>query len=118
MPFRTKENKFADNLRECVYFCIWSAIFSNENAEQTCQKTDVNKHSYLNPKNKDLHYKCIIRPILTYASPVWYTAANYHLKRLQITQNKCLKIINNKNLKYPTIILYIRKLNMKKYLIL
>ena len=66
----------------------------------------LNKLSFLNLKNKNLLYKSVIRPILTYASPIWYTAANCHLKKLQIIQNKCLKIINNKYWRYPTYMLH------------
>lgn len=62
----------------------------------------LNKRSLLNFKNKNLLYKSVIRPILTYACPIWYTAANSHLKKLQIIQNKCLKMINNKHWRYPT----------------
>lgn len=62
----------------------------------------LNRRSVLCHKNKNLIFKCVLRPILTYASPVWYNAAKCHLKKLQIIQNKCLKIINNKHWRYPT----------------
>ncbi|KAI8126988.1 putative RNA-directed DNA polymerase from transposon X-element [Lucilia cuprina] len=104
-----------DNCVKYLGVILDKKLIFREHIEQACQKAIkairslwplLNKHSYLNAKNKNLLYKSIIRPILTYASPVWYTAANYHLKRLQIIQNKCLKIINNKNWKYPTNILH------------
>lgn len=41
-----------------------------------------------------------------YACPVWGSAAKCHLKRLQIIQNKCLKMINNKHWRYPTYLLH------------
>lgn len=62
----------------------------------------LNKRSSLNLKNKNLIYKSIIRPSLIYACPVWYKAARTHLKKLQILQNKCLKIIYNKPWRFPT----------------
>lgn len=62
----------------------------------------LNKRSLLNPKNKGLIYKVIIRPSLCYACPVWYKAANSHIKKLQIIQNKCLKIIHNKNWRFSS----------------
>lgn len=52
------------------------------------------KSSKLSHKNKNLIYKTMIRPILTYASPIWSHATATRLKRLQVVQNKCLKMIN------------------------
>lgn len=62
----------------------------------------LNRRSPLNLKNKNLIYKCVIRPILSYASPVWYKAARCHIKKMQIIQNKCLKMIHNKHWRFPT----------------
>ena len=53
------------------------------------------RDSRLSSNNKILIYKQIIRPILTYGSLVWGTAAKYQLNRLQIIQNKCLRIAVN-----------------------
>lgn len=66
----------------------------------------LNRRSLLNHKNKNLLYKCVIRPILSFASPIWYRAAKSHLKRLQIVQNKCLKMINCKHWRYSTATLH------------
>lgn len=83
--------------------------------EETCTKclktvralwSLINKRSSLNLKNKNLIYKSIIRPTLTYGCPVWYKAAKTHLMKLQIVQNKCLKIIYNKPWRYSTDILH------------
>jgi hypothetical protein len=41
---------------------------------------------------KLLLFKAIIRPCLTYACPVWQTAAKSNISKLQITQNKCLRV--------------------------
>lgn len=55
----------------------------------------LNKRSQLNFKNKLLLYTMCIRPILTYGSQVWYhKAAKTYRKKLQIIQNKNLKIIH------------------------
>lgn len=73
------------------------------------------RSSKLNFKNKNIVYKTMIRPILTYASPIWCHASKTRLKKLQIIQNKCLKMINNlpwrfntnelhRRTEYPTII--------------
>lgn len=66
----------------------------------------LNRRSRLNIKNKNLIFKCVIRPILSYASPIWYRAAKTHLKRLQVIQNKCLKMIFHKPWRYPTSLLH------------
>lgn len=44
-------------------------------------------------KNKILLYKTVFRPVLTYAAPVWRSCAMTHRKRLQVTQNKILKLM-------------------------
>lgn len=62
----------------------------------------LNKRSTLNFKNKNLLFKCVIRPIMSYASPVWYKAAKCHIKKMQIIQNKCLKMINKKPWRFST----------------
>lgn len=50
------------------------------------------RSSGLSTRNKLLLYKTCIRPIFTYASPVWYNiAAKTHLKGLQTLQNKAIK---------------------------
>lgn len=54
----------------------------------------LNRNSKLSLENKLLLYKSIIRPILTYGAPVWKFTAKSHFKKLQIIQNKTLKIIN------------------------
>ncbi|CAG5100732.1 Similar to X-element\ORF2: Probable RNA-directed DNA polymerase from transposon X-element (Drosophila melanogaster) [Cotesia congregata] len=51
------------------------------------------KGSTLTVKNKKLLYTMILRPILTYASPVWCGASLTNLLLLQRYQNKCLRLI-------------------------
>lgn len=55
----------------------------------------LNRKSNLNIKNKLLLYKTIIRPVLTYAAPVWSNTSGSNYKKLQIVQNKCLRVIGN-----------------------
>lgn len=75
----------------------------------------LHKKSTLNYKNKMLLYKMCIRPILTYGSQVWYSkAANTHKKKLQIIQNKNLKIIFNLPLRYSTYYLH-RNFNQETF---
>lgn len=58
--------------------------------------------SQLNINNKLLLYKCAIQPILMYAGAVWVSAANCHINKIQIFQNKCLKCILNQPRWFPT----------------
>ena len=52
-------------------------------------------NSKLSLNNKLLLYRQIVRPITTYGSIVWSTAAKTHLNKIQITQNKFLRISTN-----------------------
>ena len=38
-------------------------------------------------------YKTLIRPIMTYAAPVWCSASSSTYQHLQVVQNKCLRVI-------------------------
>lgn len=69
----------------------------------------LNRKSSLNVQNKILLYKMCIRPIMTYGCQVWSKlCAKTHFKKLQIIQNKNLKIIFNKNRRYSTRRLHIK----------
>lgn len=62
----------------------------------------LNRNSRLHQRNKTLTYKVIIRPIFLYALPVWCDCALTHRKRLQIFQNKILKMCLGLPWRYPT----------------
>ncbi|KAL4085157.1 hypothetical protein QTP88_027450 [Uroleucon formosanum] len=55
----------------------------------------LNRKSTLEKKCSLLIYKQILRPLITYACPIWGNCAPTHLKKLQIFQNKILRIITN-----------------------
>lgn len=55
----------------------------------------INRKSKLDVRNKLLIYKLAIRPILTYACPATKGIAKTHLKKLQVVQNKMLRMILN-----------------------
>ena len=55
----------------------------------------INRHKTLSLENSILLYKTIIRPILLYACPVWLTTSKTNINKIQITQNKYLRIITN-----------------------
>ena len=72
-------------------------------------------------------YRSVIRPIMTYTCPVFNNAANTHLNKLQIHQNKCLRMALNAEFytrttqlhhdaKIPTIREFIDKSTSKFYL--
>jgi Reverse transcriptase (RNA-dependent DNA polymerase) len=65
-----------------------------------------NRKSKLNTFNKLLLFKACIRSILCYGVETWYHCAYTHKKKLQIIQNKCLKIIMNRNWRYSTAALH------------
>ena len=56
----------------------------------------LNRKSNLNVKNKLLLYKVVIRPIFMYGCPAYRDIAATNIKRLQILQNKTLKLIFDK----------------------
>lgn len=74
----------------------------------------LNRRSKLNLKNKLLLYNMCIRPILTYGCPVWFKkTTKTHIRKLQIIQNKNLKIIHSLPIRFPTDLLHSR-FNYKK----
>ena len=71
-------------------------------------------------------YKSYIRPLLTYACPIFANCPNCHFKKLQIIQNKCLRMIlsapyyfridvMHEELKIPTIRQFVDKITDKFY---
>lgn len=53
----------------------------------------INRNSTLSNHNKILIFKVIFQAILLYGCPVWGLCAKSHLRKLQISQNKILKMI-------------------------
>lgn len=62
----------------------------------------LSRKSKLSLRNKNLLFRCMIRPIMMYGCAVWHSAAKTHIKRLQVIQNKALKMINKLPWKYST----------------
>lgn len=62
----------------------------------------INPKSKLSIKNKILIYTAIIRAMLTYANPVWGICAKTHRKKIQVSQNKCLKLIHKLPWRFST----------------
>ena len=57
----------------------------------------LSRKSHATTDSKLRIYKSFVRPILTYACPVFANAASCHLNKLQIFQNKILRMILNVN---------------------
>lgn len=66
----------------------------------------LSRKSKLSSKNKNILYKSIIRPIITYGCPIWYQSATTHIKKLQVVQNKSLKLINKLPWRFSTDLLH------------
>lgn len=55
----------------------------------------VNRRSQIGLDCSMLLYTSLVRPLLTYAAPVWGTANKTHMHRLQVLQNKFLRTATN-----------------------
>ena len=66
----------------------------------------LNRKSKLCIPNKLLLYKLCIRPILCYGIEPWFDCAAGHRKKVQIFQNKQLKIILNRHWRHSTVALH------------
>ena len=55
----------------------------------------INRKSALTTQNELTIYKALIKPVLLYAAPVWNSAANPHIQKIQTAQNKLLRMITN-----------------------
>jgi len=53
----------------------------------------LNRRSDLSIRNGVLLYKHLIRPLMDYACPAWRSAARTHIRRLQVLQSKCLRLV-------------------------
>lgn len=52
----------------------------------------INRRSKLNPACKIKLYRTIVRPTMTYASAAWATTAKCHMNKLQVIQNRVLRM--------------------------
>mgnify|MGYP005985025171 FL=1 len=57
----------------------------------------MNRKSGLDMTNKLTIYKTILRPIVTYAAPVWCRISVAQMTRLERFQNKCLRLITGQD---------------------
>lgn len=66
----------------------------------------INRNSLLSNDNKILIFKVIFQSIILYGCPIWGHCAKSHIKRLQIAQNKILKMALKLPWDFPTDWLY------------
>ena len=52
----------------------------------------LNRKSDLSVRNAVLLYKQLIHPMMNYACPAWRSTASTHVRRLQVSQSKCLRL--------------------------
>lgn len=62
----------------------------------------INRKSLLSIENKLIIFKVIFQSIILYGAPLWHDVSNCHLKRLQISQNKILKMMGNLSYRFST----------------
>lgn len=55
----------------------------------------INRRSKLSSTNRLAVYKQIVQPMLLYAAPIWKDCAQTHLRKIQVLQNRYLKMILN-----------------------
>jgi Reverse transcriptase (RNA-dependent DNA polymerase) len=55
----------------------------------------LKKKQHFEIARKNTLYRSYIRPIITYACPVFANCADFHIRRLQVLQNKCLRMSLN-----------------------
>ncbi|GFV84009.1 RNA-directed DNA polymerase from mobile element jockey [Trichonephila clavipes] len=55
----------------------------------------IGRRSPLSLENKVILYKQILRSVITYGSPIWGAAAATHRKKIQVIQNKILRVMAN-----------------------
>ncbi|GBN79968.1 hypothetical protein AVEN_23759-1 [Araneus ventricosus] len=72
-----------------------SLIKEKYNKAFRAQYSLICRNSSLNLNNKVLIYLAYLRPILTYASPIWACTARSNLRSIQVLENKTLRMIAN-----------------------
>ena len=78
-------------------------IFTKHLHTVTCKATGaflqlfppLARDSTLSSHNKLTIYKLLIRPILTYAAPVWSNTSPSNYRHLQVLQSKCHRVIGD-----------------------
>jgi hypothetical protein len=101
IPWTTKVKYLRVSLDKRLTFASYTAK-SIEKSERVFRilYSFLNRRSKLNKHNKLLLYKPCIRSFLCYGMETWFHCANTHMKKFQIIQNKCLKIIMKRHWRF------------------
>ena len=115
-PFQLNNQEIQwENQAKYLGFTIDKTLTMKYHVENIMNKTQnaikilyplIHRRSTLNTENKMLLFKTALRPIYAYASPILTTIANTHINKLQIMQNKILKMILNLPWYTPTALLH------------
>lgn len=66
----------------------------------------IHRNSKISFANKLRLFKTVFRPVFSYAAPIWSTCAKCHLKRIQIFQNRVLKMMFDLDRFTPTVFVH------------
>lgn len=92
---------WSDNIKY-LGICLDSKLTFKSHVDHTIEKINkykrilfplINRNSLLSNDNKMLIVRVIFQAIIFYGCPIWGSCAESHLKRLQIAQNKLLKMV-------------------------
>lgn len=132
--FKNSTIKWSDSVRylggfldsKLTYKCHVDTVIAKARKAIGILYCFLKKFSYVKTRFKVLMYKLYIRPIFTYAAPMLANCAKTHLNKLQIFQNKCLRMVLSapydtritrlhEQASTPTVIEFIDKLTEKFY---
>jgi hypothetical protein len=85
-----------------MFFQIFSGALPHLPITKSRRCSFLNRKSKLCVSNNLLLYKLCIRPILCYLVECWYDCAATHRRKIQIVQNKQLKIIMDRHWRHST----------------
>ncbi|GFV63827.1 RNA-directed DNA polymerase from mobile element jockey [Trichonephila clavipes] len=111
---QTNGQGIKESKREVAFTCVFKnrILYSNRRGRLRATSADegdkfrraqraifplIGRNSELNLYNKLLLYTAVLRPILTYGSPVWGYAANSNIKILEVAQNSLIRNIVKAN---------------------
>lgn len=114
LVLHSEEVQWNDSIKYLGYY-IDRKLNNIAHIDKTLHKVDniikvlypiIHRESCTNTSIKLLIYKLYIRPVLTYAAPLISTASRTQLRKLQIKENKILRLLLNKPYDYGTIALH------------
>ena len=92
IPWCTKAKYLGVYLDDRLTFASHILYASNRARQTIARLYHLFTSRSLSPRNKLLLYKVVVRPVMTYCSMAWAHAEPRHLNKLQIIQNKVLRM--------------------------